>query len=104
METLLNDGVKIQAYDPDAMGETQRMYGQRYDLVLTSTKEATFKNSDALLICTEWGQFRVPDFDLIYELLSERLIVGGRNTFDLGVIITWIRIISAISEEDGQLI
>jgi len=82
MESLWQNGAKVQAYDPEAMHESQRIYGQRDDLVLAGTKEAALKGADALVICTEWSQFRAPDFDLIAESLSEKLIVDGRNMFD----------------------
>ncbi len=82
IETLWKNGAKVQAYDPEAMHESQRIYGQRDDFVLAGTKEAALKDADALVICTEWSQFRAPDFDLIAESLSEKLIVDGRNMFD----------------------
>lgn len=82
IETLWDKGATVQAYDPEAMDECQRIYGQRADLLLAGTKEATLKNADALVICTEWSQFRAPDFDLIANSLSEKLIIDGRNMFD----------------------
>lgn len=82
MESLWNSQAKIQAYDPEAMDETQRIYGKRNDLTLMGTKESCLKNSDFLVICTEWKQFRSPDFDLIKSLLSEPIIFDGRNLFD----------------------
>lgn len=82
IETLWQNGAKVQAYDPEAMPESQRIYGQRDDFILTDTKEAALKGADALVICTEWSQFRAPDFELIAESLSEKLIVDGRNMFD----------------------
>ncbi len=82
MEALWQINAKVQAYDPEAMHETQRIYGQRDDLILAGTKEAALKGADALVICTEWSQFRAPDFDLIADSLSEKLIVDGRNMYD----------------------
>jgi UDPglucose 6-dehydrogenase len=82
MEALWKNGAKVQAYDPEAMHESQRIYGQRDDLILAGTKEAALKGADALVICTEWSQFRAPDFDLIADSLSENLIIDGRNMFD----------------------
>jgi len=82
MESLWAQGAKVQAFDPEAMEECQRIYGNRDDLVLTGTKETALKGSDALVICTEWSQFRAPDFTLIKNLVSEKLIVDGRNLFD----------------------
>ncbi len=82
MEALWNVGANVQAYDPEAMEECQRIYGSRDDLHLMGTKEATLKGADALVICTEWPNFRAPDFDLIKSQLSNPVIVDGRNLFD----------------------
>ena len=82
MEALWEAGASVQAYDPEAMQECQRIYGAREGLTLSGTKEATLRNADALVICTEWSQFRAPDFDLISESLNHNLIVDGRNLFE----------------------
>ncbi|WP_340608908.1 UDP-glucose dehydrogenase family protein [Xenorhabdus bharatensis] len=82
MEALWESGAKIQAYDPEAMQETQRIYGQRDDLALMGTKEAALKGADALIICTEWQNFRAPDFDLIKDSLNTPVIFDGRNLYD----------------------
>ncbi|MDC9614356.1 UDP-glucose/GDP-mannose dehydrogenase family protein [Xenorhabdus khoisanae] len=82
METLWKCGAKIQAYDPEAMQEAQRIYGQRDDLSLMGTKEAALKGADALIICTEWQNFRAPDFDVIKDSLKTPVIFDGRNLYD----------------------
>ena len=82
MELLWEQGATVQAYDPEAMEETQRIYGSRPDLKLTGTKEAALDSADFLVICTEWQSFRAPDFDLIKEKLSIPLIFDGRNLYD----------------------
>lgn len=82
MESLWAAGAKVQAYDPEAMDETQRVYGDRDDLQLCGTKEAALKNADALVICTEWQNFRAPDFDLIKQMLHQSVIFDGRNLFE----------------------
>ncbi|MBC8953814.1 UDP-glucose/GDP-mannose dehydrogenase family protein [Xenorhabdus sp. PB62.4] len=82
METLWECGAKIQAYDPEAMQEAQRIYGQRDDLSLMGTKEAALKGADALIICTEWQNFRAPDFDVIKDSLKTPVIFDGRNLYD----------------------
>ena len=82
MESLWAAGAKVQAYDPEAMDETQRVYGDRDDLQLCGTKEAALKNADALVICTEWQNFRAPDFDLIKQMLHQAVIFDGRNLFE----------------------
>ncbi|MEP4888665.1 MAG: UDP-glucose/GDP-mannose dehydrogenase family protein [Aliiglaciecola sp.] len=82
MEHLWEAGAKVQAYDPEAMEETQRIYGVRDDLSLTGTKEAALKGADFLVICTEWQVFKAPDFELIKQSLSEPLLFDGRNLFE----------------------
>ncbi|UYG01963.1 UDP-glucose/GDP-mannose dehydrogenase family protein [Halomonas sp. LR3S48] len=82
MEALWKAGAKVQAYDPEAMEEAQRIYGNRDDLSLCGTKEATLRGADALAILTEWQSFRAPDFELIKQQLAEPLIFDGRNMFE----------------------
>ncbi len=82
MKSLWEAGVTVQAYDPEAMEETQRIYGRRDDFDLMGTKEACLKDADMLVICTEWKQFRAPDFELIKEALSESIIFDGRNLYN----------------------
>ena len=82
MEALWDAGARVQAYDPEAMEEAQRLYGDRDDLALTGTKEAALKGADALVILTEWQAFRAPDFELVAERLSAPVIFDGRNLYD----------------------
>jgi UDPglucose 6-dehydrogenase len=82
MEALWAAGAKVQAFDPEAMTETQRIYGNRDDLLLCGTKESALKNADSLVIITEWQAFRAPDFDLIKEMLKEPTLFDGRNMYD----------------------
>lgn len=82
MEALWRAGAKVQAYDPEAMEETQRLYGERDDLALCGTKEACLKGANALLIVTEWQVFKAPDFNVIKQQLRQPVIFDGRNLFD----------------------
>ena len=82
MEALWDAGAKVQAFDPEAMEETQRIYGDRDDLVLSGTKESALKGADALIIVTEWQTFRAPDFEVIKQQLSEPLVFDGRNLYE----------------------
>jgi UDPglucose 6-dehydrogenase len=82
MELLWEQGASVQAFDPEAMEETQRIYGSRADLKLMGTKEAALEGADFLVICTEWQSFRAPDFASIKEKLSLPLIFDGRNLFE----------------------
>ncbi|MCL1065345.1 UDP-glucose/GDP-mannose dehydrogenase family protein [Shewanella olleyana] len=83
MDALWLAGAKVQAYDPESMEEAQRIYGNRDDLILMGTKEAALNGADLLVICTEWQSFKAPDFETIKGLLSEAVIVDGRNLFNV---------------------
>ena len=81
MEALWEAGASVQAFDPEAMEECQRIYGSRNDLSLMGTKESALKNADALVICTEWQNFKAPDFDLIQQEIPNTVIFDGRNLY-----------------------
>ncbi len=82
MDGLWRRGAQVQAYDPVAMDETRRIYGERADLHLCTDPYVACQGADALVICTEWQLFRNPDFDHIRELLRRPLIIDGRNIYD----------------------
>ncbi len=82
MEALWAQGAKVQAYDPVAMDETQHIYGLRDDLKLVGTKEAALERADALIICTEWKNFRAPNFELVKSALKEPVVFDGRNLYE----------------------
>jgi len=82
MEALWAAGAKVQAFDPEAMEEAQRLYGDRDDLTLCGTKEATLRDADALIVLTEWQMFRAPDFDLLKDKLKASVVFDGRNLYE----------------------
>lgn len=82
MESLWQAGARVQAFDPEAMEETQRIYGSRDDLQLCGTKEQALRGADVLVICTEWKEFRSPDFQMISETLKEPVVFDGRNMYE----------------------
>jgi UDPglucose 6-dehydrogenase len=80
IDKLLKAGASVVAYDPVAMHEAQRILG---DTISYSTDMyATLNKADALLIVTEWPEFRSPDFDEVAKRLNQKLIFDGRNVFD----------------------
>ena len=83
MEALWESGAKVQAFDPEAMAECRRLYGDRDDLTLTFDRIQAVKGADALVICTEWKAFRSVDFTWLANELSEKLVIDGRNLYDL---------------------
>jgi len=82
MEALWGAGARVQAYDPVAMEETRRIYGDRSDLKLVASATDAIAGADALAIVTEWQEFRSPDFDRIKAALSNAVIFDGRNLYD----------------------
>ncbi|WP_354066446.1 UDP-glucose/GDP-mannose dehydrogenase family protein [Devosia sp. 2618] len=81
MEALWSAGARVQAFDPVSMDETRRIYGDRDDLMLVGDKYAALNGADALAICTEWQQFRAPDFAEMGDRLAARVIFDGRNIY-----------------------
>lgn len=82
MESVWAAGGSISAFDPESMDETRKIYGDRPDLVLAKNAEDAAKGADALVICTEWKQFRVADFEWLRNNLRNPIIVDGRNLYD----------------------
>ena len=82
MEQLWNSGATIRAYDPVAMDECENIYGKRDDLTLCTNASEVLEGSDALIIVTEWTEFRSPDFDHIKSTLINPVIFDGRNLYD----------------------
>lgn len=81
LEALWAAGAKVQAFDPVAMEQCARIYPGRPDLMLARDKYAALEGADALVICTEWQQFRAPDFGEMKERLVARVIIDGRNLY-----------------------
>ncbi|MHB8211054.1 MAG: UDP-glucose dehydrogenase family protein [Acidithiobacillus sp.] len=82
MEALWRRGARVQAFDPVATDEARRLYGEQCALQLCLDPYAACEGADALVICTEWPQFRSPDFARMRSLLRQSLIVDGRNIYD----------------------
>jgi UDPglucose 6-dehydrogenase len=82
IEALWAAGASVRAYDPVAMAETRRIYGERPDLTLCSSSAEALTGADALAIVTEWKEFRSPDFDGIKASLKHPVIFDGRNLYD----------------------
>lgn len=80
IEKLLNAGASVVAYDPVAMHEAQRILGDT--ISYCTDMYDTLNNTDALLIVTEWPEFRVPDFGEMGKRLKSKVLFDGRNIFD----------------------
>ena len=80
IKNLLNAGASVSVFDPEAINNVKNIFGSKinyskniYDCLI---------NADALIIATEWNEFRNPDFNKINKLLKKKLIFDGRNLFD----------------------
>lgn len=82
IDALLQAGAYVQAYDPVAMPTASRIYGHHPQLSLCSSREAAVVNADALVICTEWKQFRAVDFAWLQKALRTGVVVDGRNLYE----------------------
>jgi len=82
MEALWAVGARVRAFDPIAMDETRRLYGDRPDLTLTKDALQALDGADGLAILTEWSQFRSPNFTDIRARLKHPVIFDGRNVLD----------------------
>lgn len=81
LELLWQAGAKVQAYDPIAMGEARRIYGDRSDFILYDNASLVLNGADVLVIVTEWDEFKQPDFAVIKSKLRYAAIFDGRNLF-----------------------
>jgi UDPglucose 6-dehydrogenase len=82
LQQLWDAGAKVRAYDPEAMPETRRIFGERGDLALCDSAAATLEGADALVVVTEWKQFRSPDFAKLKASLADAVVFDGRNMYE----------------------
>jgi len=82
IEALLDAGANISAYDPEAMPNVKNSLGNKIDYA--SDEYSALSGADALLICTEWGIFRNPDFTRMKSLMKDAVLFDGRNLFEIG--------------------
>lgn len=82
LEQLWEAGAKVRAYDPEAMDETRRIFGERDDLVLCESAQDAVQGCDALIVITEWKQFRSPDFGKLATTLHDSVVFDGRNLYE----------------------
>jgi UDPglucose 6-dehydrogenase len=80
VESLLADGAQITAYDPEAMEEAKRMFGDR--IKFAASNYGCLEGSDALLLVTEWQTFRNPNFERMKSIMRQPVIFDGRNVYD----------------------
>jgi UDPglucose 6-dehydrogenase len=81
IDALLNSGATITAFDPEAMPNVKQVVGDK--IQYAESQYEALEGADALLIATEWNEFRTPDFNKIGQLLKNKTIFDGRNLFDI---------------------
>jgi UDPglucose 6-dehydrogenase len=81
IDALTAAGAKVTAYDPEAMENVKAVVGEK--ISFAPNEYDALKDADALVICTEWGVFRNPDFDKMKSLMKDSVIFDGRNLFEV---------------------
>ena len=81
IKAILQEGATITAYDPEAMSNVKQELGNKINYA--QSQYQALEGADALLIATEWSEFRTPDFERISQLLSSKVIFDGRNLFEV---------------------
>ncbi len=81
IDALLEAGATVASFDPEAMANVKKTIGDK--IQYADNQYAALENADALIIATEWSEFRTPDFDMIDARLKNKVIFDGRNLFDV---------------------
>ncbi|MDQ3039015.1 MAG: UDP-glucose/GDP-mannose dehydrogenase family protein [Pseudomonadota bacterium] len=82
LQQLWDAGARVQAFDPEAMPEASRIFGERQDLTLCKSDADALDGADALIVVTEWKQFRSPEFARLKSCLSDAVVFDGRNLYE----------------------
>ena len=82
LQQLWDAGAQVRAFDPEATREARRIFGERDDLTLCEHASDALQGADALVVVTEWKQFRSPDFTKLQRTLNDAVVFDGRNLYD----------------------
>ncbi len=82
LQQLWDAGASVRAFDPEASHEAGRIFGERADLALCEHAQDALQGADALVVVTEWKQFRSPDFGKLRAALKDAAVFDGRNLYD----------------------
>jgi UDPglucose 6-dehydrogenase len=80
IDALTEAGATVHAYDPEAMPNVKQIVGDKIDFA--EGQYDALENADALIIATEWSEFRTPEFEKISSMLKNKVIFDGRNVYD----------------------
>lgn len=81
IDALVKEGAQVTAYDPEAMNNVKHLIGDKIEYA--TSEYAALQGADALVICTEWGVFRNPDFNKVKSMMADAVIFDGRNLFEV---------------------
>ena len=81
IDALIAEGATVAVFDPEAMPNAKGVLGNK--VIFATNQYEALNNADALIIATEWNEFRTPDFDKISSALKKKLIFDGRNLFEI---------------------
>jgi len=82
IDTVTSLGATVQAYDPKAADNSRRHYAGNARVQIVEDQYDALENADCLVICTEWWQFRSPDFDIVLQKLDYKVVFDGRNLYN----------------------
>ncbi len=80
IEALLASGAHVRVHDPEAIGNVRQIYGDR--IVYCDRQYRALEQADALVVATEWNEFRNPDFEVMRRLMRHPVVFDGRNVYD----------------------
>lgn len=80
IQHLLIQGARIRAYDPAAMDETRKKLGDRIEYA--EDRYEALQDADALVVVTEWPEFRIPDYHAMNDRMKQKIVFDGRNIYD----------------------
>lgn len=83
IEELLKEGASVTAFDPEAMANVKKILGDK--IIFADSQYDAIKDCDALIVATEWNEFRTPDFDRMVSLMKNKVIFDGRNVYEPGM-------------------
>jgi UDPglucose 6-dehydrogenase len=82
LDALIGRGARVRAYDPAALSEARTIYADEPRVTLCTTRDATLDGADAVVLVTEWNEFRSPDFARVKRALKQPVVFDGRNLYD----------------------
>ena len=83
IEELLKEEALVAVFDPEAMNNVKKKFGDK--IIFAASQYDAIKDCDALIVATEWNEFRTPDFDRMRSLMKNKVVFDGRNVYEPGM-------------------